>query len=300
MTRRCVVGLTWIVVAGGALLAGACGGGEPVPPIPDGCNPISLDSCYLPYPSAFYQVADGTTATGVRMQFPAGFLPNSDGVAFEPRRLMDADGASPATPIVVYFQAGVDVGNLPTLGHEERSVAADSPVVVVDETGERVAFFLELDANTDSHSPADQQALIIRPLRRLKPATHYLVAIRAGVNDASGLPLAAPQPFRSLRDHVASGRAPVKALVDHYEQLFTTLAAAGVTREDLVLAWDFVTASDESITGPLLAMRDDALARVAAGGYGYTIDEVKDHPDARLLRQVTGTFDVPWYLEGQG
>jgi hypothetical protein len=32
-----------------ASCAAACGS-EPVPEIPPGCNPISLDSCYLPYP----------------------------------------------------------------------------------------------------------------------------------------------------------------------------------------------------------------------------------------------------------
>jgi hypothetical protein len=284
-----------------ALLAtcAACGS-EPVPAIPPGCNPISLDSCYLPYPSAFYQVADPSTPTGVRMQWPAQFLPNSDGVPFDPRRLVDADGASPATPIVVYFKEGLDLTGLPTVTAMEESVAAAGKIVLVDDAGTRVPFFVELDHNSVGDDRVDQQALIIRPLYRLAPATRYVVAVRGDVKNQAGLPLQAPEPFRTLRDQRSTGRAEVKALADHYEQVFTILAGVGVARGEIVLAWDFVTASEESITRPLLSMRDDALARVAAGGYGYTIDQVKENPDPRLLRQVHGTFDAPWYIEGEG
>jgi hypothetical protein len=279
--------------------AGAACGSEPVPEIPAGCNPISLDSCNLPYPSAFYQVADATSPTGVRTQFPAGFLPNSDGVPFDPRRLADADGASPATPIVVYFKEGIGVTNLPTLDRMDESVASTSRIVLTDAAGTRVPFFVELDVNSvdDDH---DQQALIIRPLYRLEPATRYVVAVRGDVTNRAGLPLQAPQPFRTLRDRGSTSRAEVKALKDHYEEVFTILAGVGVARAEIVLAWDFVTASDESITAGLLALRADALARVAAGGYGYTIDEVRENPDTLLMRQVIGTFEVPWYLEGEG
>ncbi|MBI5480933.1 MAG: hypothetical protein HY906_18890 [Deltaproteobacteria bacterium] len=288
-----------VILAVSAVLGAACSS-EPVPAIPPGCNPISLDSCYLPYPSAFYQVADPSTPTGVRMQWPAQFLPDSDGVPFDPRRLVDADGASPAAPIVVFFKEGIDLAGLPTIHAMEESVAATSKVVLVDEAGTRVPFFVELDANSVGDAVADQRALVIRPLHRLEPATRYVVAIRGDVRNQAGGALLAPQPFRTLRDQRSTGRTAVKALVDHYEQVFAILAGVGVGRGEIVLAWDFVTASEESITAPLLAMRDDALARVAAGGYGYTIDAVKENPDARLLRQVTGTFEAPWYLEGTG
>lgn len=291
----------WTLVLAAVLaVAGAACGSEPVPEIPAGCNPISLDSCYLPYPSAFYQVADSSTPTGVRMRWPAQFLPNSDGVPFDPRRLVDADGASPATPILVYFAQGIDLAGLPTYSAMAESVAPGSRVVLVDEAGVRVPFFVELDSNAVVGDAVDQQALVIRPLHRLAPATRYVVAVRGDVRDRAGQPLQAPEPFRTLRDRRATGRAEVKALAGHYEEVFALLAGVGVARDEIVLAWDFVTASEESITGPLLTMRDDALARIAAGGYGYTIDEVKENPDPRLLRQLYGTFDVPWYLEGEG
>jgi hypothetical protein len=281
-------------------LVGGCGASEPVPAIPPGCNAISLDSCTLPYPSGAYLAADATTRTGARVRLPAGFLPDRDGVPFAAPRLGALDGFSPAGPILLYFKDGVDPAALPGLTRMADSVAPASAITLWrHDTGARVPFFAELDANTLAGQATDHQALYVRPLARLAPGTRYIVAVR-GLADAAGRPLAAPQPFRALRDRQATRRSEVLALAPRYEEIFAFLAAQGLARGELVLAFDFVTASEEAITGPLLAMRDDALARTGAGGYGYAVTAVDENPAAELLRRVEGTFEVPWYLTGSG
>jgi hypothetical protein len=288
----------WVGSACLLCLVAACSGADPVPPITAGCNPISLDSCTLPYPSSFYLTPDATTRTGVRLSFPAGFLPDRDGRPFLPPGALD--GASPAGPILVYFKDGVLADDLPGLHRMADSLADAAPIVLLRaDTGERVPYFAELDANTWPGQAGDHQALYVRPLARLAPGTRYVVAVR-GLRNAAGVPLAAPMPFRALRDRLATQRPEVTALAARYEGIFDLLAGAGYPRGDLILAWDFVTASDEVITGPLAAMRDDALARLDAGGYGYAITSVAEQPAPELLRRVQGTFDVPWYLDGTG
>ncbi|MBI5482751.1 MAG: hypothetical protein HY906_28105 [Deltaproteobacteria bacterium] len=296
--RRRQAAVAVVAVTLGAACA-SCGSGDPVPVVPPGCNPISLDSCYLPYPSSFYQQADPGTVTGVRMSWPAAFLPDVDGVLFDPGRLADLDGASPATPIVVYFKDGIDVSGLPTLHTMADSADASARLVVLDAvSGARVPYFVELDANTIP-GPTDRQALLVRPLHRLAPATRHVVAFFGDLKDGAGAPLQAPLPFRALRDGLKTSRAEVVALQPRYEEIFGLLQTAGVPREQLILAWDFVTASDAAVTGPLVSMRDDALRRFDEGGYGYTATEVNENHDPHILRQVIGTFEVPWYLDSQ-
>ena len=57
------------------------------------------------------------------------------------------------------------------------------------------------------------------------------------------------------------------------EEIFTTLAAAGVARDDLYLAWDFTVASERNLTERLLLMRDDALRAARHGARpAFTVD----------------------------
>ena len=67
----------------------------------------------------------------------------------------------------------------------------------------------------------------------------------------------------------------------HMEDLFTTLAAAGIARDDLYLAWDFTVASERNLTERLLFIRDDALRAPRLGGAGV-------HRHARSRTNVDG------------
>ena len=278
------------VLAGGV----ACGvlgcAASPPPDTVPGCNPILGDDCLTPFPSAFFEANDPTTATGVRVAIPDAVLPMPRSAPLTGARFALHDGMSPSTPFIVYFKAGVDAMQLPTLATLDASVQPDSPVQVIDfTTGARVPVMAELDANA---LPGQRQALIIRPMVRLAPATRYVIAL-VGLHDAAGKPLA-PAPFVALRDHTPLSDS-LEPVALHYDEIFASLDAAGVARGQLTLAWDVITASDADLTGHLVAMRDQALGMV--GALTWTITKATDTPaDPHRLREVIGTFQVPSFL----
>ena len=280
--------LSLVVVA---LLAGCSSSPSAPPEVPDGCNPLVGDDCMSPFPSSFVESPDSTTTTGWRVSIAASSLPVShSGVMLDPSRLDLHDGISPSTPFVVYFEKGVDPSDLPTLDAIDQSVMATSSVQIIDyATGDRVPLFAELDANAPEGT---RQALLIRPMARLAPNTRYIVAL-IGLHDASGK-LLDPAPFAALRDKGALNKQ-LAAVKSTYEDIFTTLDAAGITRKSLTLAWDVYTASDADVTGHLVAMRDQALTMV--GSLTWTITSNKTAVgDPNHLTEIAGTFDVPSFL----
>jgi hypothetical protein len=270
-----------------------CASAPPDPPA--GCNPLVGDDCMSPFPSSFYEVADTSTATGVRVSIAPGVLPVSkSSVPFSPDPLNLRDGFSPATPFVVYFAAGVDGSRLPGDGDLAASVTPQSTVQLIElATGQRLPVMAELDAGAVP-SVGDRQALIVRPMVRLKNGTRYLIAL-VGLTDASGHDVT-PAPFRALRDRGALSKS-LQPLAARTEEILAALAAAGVPRSSVTLAWDVVTASDAQATSNLVKMRDRAFELVSAGKLGYAVTAVNDTPmHPHLWRELTGTFQVPSFL----
>ncbi|HZS39398.1 MAG TPA: hypothetical protein VFF06_21345 [Polyangia bacterium] len=273
------------------LLVGCNSGSPPPPEAAPGCNPIVGDDCLTPYPSTFHEADDSTTATGVRVALGPMALPVSNmGTVLKPDRLNQKDGFSPAMPLLVYFKAGVDATQLPTVDMLDQSVMPTSAVQILNySTGERVPVMAELDSNA---AAGDRQALLIHPMVRLAPATRYVIAL-VGLRDASGKPIA-PAPFVALRDRTTLSKS-LQPLAARFEEIFAALDKAGVKRASLSTAWDVVTASDATATGHLTAMRDTALGMV--GSLNYTITGMTDTPnDAHLLREILIDFDVPSFL----
>jgi hypothetical protein len=109
----------------------------------------------------------------------------------------------------------------------------DSPIVVVDtKTGRRWPLWAELDMN----SPPDNRALIVRPATNFLEGRRYVVAVRRLV-DATGTPLPASAAFAAYRDGVCTTDPTFESRRAHMEDVFKTLARAGVERGDLQLAW---------------------------------------------------------------
>jgi hypothetical protein len=302
----------------GAALGLALGGCSDAPPDTDQMMPMPIDdganpdvrcqpiaqtgsrsdaTCALPFPSSYYLKTDPSTHTGFRINFPAGLLPrNAHGVDFNPQRLNLLDGFSPATQIVADLGARVDPSQLaPVDGDPQPSLTAAAPVQLVRyDTGQRVPVFAEVDANVAGDS-GDAQALIIRPLVRLDPGARYVVALR-DLKDTAGKPIVV-KPFRALAEQSYAPTSRLVAEQARYTEIFALLDRLGVPRQNLTLAWDFVTASDERIQSNLLHMRDGALTRVDADKLGFTVTKVSEPTDQPLvLRIVEGTFSVPSFL----
>jgi hypothetical protein len=276
-----------------ALFVVGCSAPPPPEAMP-GCNPIIGDDCLTPFPSSFHETDDASTATGVRMNIAANALPQqADGSVIKPDRLNQKDGVSPATPFIVYFKAGVSAASLPTPATLAQSVTATSAVQVIKfSDGTRVPVMAELDVNADVPA-GDRQALIIRPMTRLQPATRYIIAL-VGLKDAAGKPLL-PAPFKALRDGTALSKS-LMPLASRYGEIFAALKTAGVDRSALTLAWDVTTASDETATSHLTGMVANALALADGGMLGYTITSSTDNPAPNVLRQILATVKTPQYL----
>jgi hypothetical protein len=290
------------LVASMLFLLGGCGSedGEEEAVGETYCNPISLDHCMLPWPSSFYLKKDSSTKTGYRVSYPEEAMPkDKEGEPVSPERHNLTDGYSVGSQILAYFKSGVSSVGLPGQDDLASSVTTKSPIWVMDyTTGDKVPLFAELDAN--AQPGVDVPGLIIRPQMPLKYNSRYVVAIRTGLKDSEGQALQPPDPFRRLRDGLSTGSPTLEAERGRIEEVLTFLEKHGVARQDVVLAWDFHTASREAVTGNLIGMLDQALAKLPADGPAFSNIKSEDFPpgtDPYLLRKIQGEFEVPSFLE---
>jgi hypothetical protein len=246
----------------------ACNGSPP----PQGakCDPFDLSLCMQPFPNDYFTVADGSTATGRRLNFQADAMPqNKNGVPIDPTDFNRADGFSPGSAISVKIpevetQAAFDNTGFVPLDDLQQFDDPDQPAVVIDaDTGERQPIFAELDANPNHYQPGDTADvnLIIRPTVNFLEGHRYIVALR-NIRDGANNAVDAPMAFRVYRDNIATTDADVEARRPHMEDLLSTLADDGIQRSGLYLAWDFTVASEHSLAGRALAIRDDALEQL--------------------------------------
>jgi hypothetical protein len=262
------------------------------------CDSINT-ACLLPLPNDHFTVADATTPTGRRLALVAESLPeNILGAHIDPTDQNRGDGWSPGSPMLVQF-AGLDAArsNLPGLADARPSLDGDSPIVLLDTTtGERHPFWAELDTLADGVDPT---LLMLHPGRNFLDGHRIVVAMRNLV-DAAGQPIAGSPQFVAYRDRLRTTDAQFEARRPAMERIFADLAAAGIGRDDLQLAWDFTIASTESLTGRMIAIRDDAFAVLGDAAPVFTVDTVTENPNEFARRRVEGTFETPVYVTENG
>jgi hypothetical protein len=207
-----------------------------------------------------------------------------------------ADGCPPVGPILIHF--GVDILPSQLTGQNDIPYSLDpsNPIALFDwDSGAPVIFMSEMDENRKANYP-NRYALIIRPLDAMQPAHRHIVVLTKALQDANGNPLQSPPAFAALRDGVLTDNAEIEGVRPHYEELFTFLAEQGIPRDSLLLAWDFMVASEDFLLGSILSMRTTTLQEVLGTGLAYTIDSVQQDPNENIARIVEGNFLVPTYL----
>ncbi len=265
------------------------------------CNPLGGNGCITPWPSNLYTVEDSTTVTGIRIDVPDGALPtNADGYAIDPVGLNTFDGWSTAAPMIYSYDEGIDGSNLIPNTRYEDSVKDISPTTLINmATGERVVHFAELDIR--EKEKFGRQALYLRPSVRLQPNTRYAVAIRKSLKARDGTEIKIADGFAALLSGKSTKHERLEAHRAAYDEVLTAVEAAGIPRDDLIVAWDFTTGSDENIRRELLAARDRTLADTGVDGanLSYVLDS--DEPNLNdEFRRVKGTFTVPLFLSHDG
>ena len=263
------------------------------------CDVLVPDRCLLPFPNDHFTVDDPDTQTGRRVELSKASLPvNSSGDRIDPTEWNRNDGFSPGSAILVSLP-GVDLeaSGAPSIDKIGESLLVGSPIVIVDaDTGERHPLWAEMDANAKSDA---ERTLILRPAVNFREGHRYVVGFR-GMVDASGKMIEPSPAFAAYRDELTTTDASFEARRPGMESAFATLGDAGVGRADLQLAWDFTVASADNLAGRMLHMRDDAFKSLGDEAPAFTVDEIVESPNDRVMREVLGTFQVPSYLEGDG
>jgi hypothetical protein len=259
------------------------------------CDPLDPNHCAMPFPSTYFMSEDHSSSTGWRISMGETTLPaDIDGKQSAPTYWNERDGWSIYSPALALFP-GVSLEGV--IGHQnlEAYAAPDAKTVIINaETGERLAHFVELDM---THENVDKRVLMLRPVEPMEYGKRYIVGIR-GLVRSSGEDVEASEPFQALRDGSPSADPRVEERRERFNsELFPLLEADGFDRGELQLAWDFVTASKDSVTKRGLWMRDDALERIGEEGPSYTVDAVIDDPEGTMARLIHGTMTVPLYAE---
>ena len=286
-------------------------------PTPDAnrCDFLDTSVCLQPFPNNLYLEKDAETETGYRVNFdPKSMLSNAAGIGIDPTDFNRNDGFSPGQAITLHIpgldtQAAFGRSKIVSLKKPQRYDNKAQAVVVFDaKTGERHPIFAEVDANAAEN--ADRN-LIIRPLRNWEEDTRYIVALRR-LKTESGKKIKPPKAFKVYRDRLKTKQNAIETRRGYFEKrIFKPIKKSGtVHRPGLYMAWDFSTASADSLAGRVLAMRDDAFARlgdtnlsdgvIQGSSPDFTITEVNENPEPGMLREVKGTVEVPCYLDENG
>ena len=312
--RSAAVALTAAVALGSSLVAptGQSGASGPTPPASvdwgasvagaPACDPLGGSTCMAPFPSDYYTVVDPSMPSGRHVVIPEDAMPaNAAGTHISPTAYSRNDGFSPGSTIVVHA-TGIDLAasGIPGVGEVGRSLDHGAGVVLVDETsGRRLAYWGELDARDTDPST---QLLMIHPAADL-PEGHRIAVALAGVKNASGAQVPPPPAFAAVLRHGPPPPGVTASFLDHERAVVSYLSSLGVHSGTLTAAWDFTVASTKNITGDALAMRDTAMRELGDRAPVYTVTNVTDFTpdeDPSDARQVTGTFEVPSFLDKPG
>jgi len=289
------------------LLSAACSGGdnkgtdsgtaEDGPVERADCDPTAPTLCGTPFPSTFYMKEDTTSPTGWRIDMGDETLPmDIDGRQPLPTYWNEKDGWAVSTPMIAHLP-DVSVDGLPAHDAIADSLGADSPLVVIDvDTGERVAVWAEKDISLED---SDRSVLLIHAAAPFEYGHRYVVGLR-NIVDITGAPFEPSPGMAALIEGGDSGDATVDGQLElrrgvYEDVVFPALEAEGVDRSDLVLAWDFVVASKEGITGRAVSIRDQALAWIPEGGPEYVIHELEEDPNESTAWRVKGEITVPLF-----
>ena len=247
----------------------------------------------LPWPNDSLTKRDRSTDTGRRLNLPVAAMPrNKDGVPIDPSDMNRADGFSPGSMMIVKVPgldnpAALQRTRVPSLSNLARSLSRRSPVVVFNaRTGKRHPVWAELDSNATTDA---NRMLLIRPAKNFTEGQRYVVVLR-NLKDANG---------KKIKSRHSGKRAFKREL-----------RRAGIKRRGQIYrVWSFTVASERSLAGRALHIRDDAFKslgdsnlrdlKVAGKAPAFKITTVTNPTpteDNLIARRVDGTMTVPCYL----
>ncbi len=266
------------------------------------CDLLQPAYCTFPWPSSRFLRPDPSTPTGLRLNFGPTSLPEGSIGHVRPDKYNRLDGFALHLHALFHFP-GLSLSNLPRLDDFESldasATLASNSLVIEADSGQLVPHFAEHDERTRLFNETANEPIVLptylRGMRALKPATRYIVVLRNLVGE-DGEPIEAEPAFAALRDGTPTDSEALEARRPDFEDLFATLDGLGIERQEITLAWDFTTGSDEHRLGSVIQMRDEALAAVEDEGFGVQIGQCKADEQARAL--LANPEDCPGVLDG--
>lgn len=267
--------VSWVVAAALATVLAGCVGPDPLgglassrndapPPAATTCGADSY-SCILPFPSDRWQIADPTTATGVRLEVPPNAVDPAVLAKLGPRdevreALLGADGFSPLTPVVFQLPEALAPSSIPADG-------GDLVAVWDVTTGARVPIRAEV-----SQFRADERGahniVLAWPRTKFEYGHQIFGRVGRGVVDAAGGAATASPSLES-----ASAATREAAVVD-----------TAADWPDYLSATSFVVRTEQSIVADV-----DRLAGILRS---------EDHP-VRYLKVLPSLLGGAAVVEGQ-
>lgn len=269
------------------------------PPTGPGCDRLDDAACLLPFPNDAFR-------SGGKVVLRTSQMPRTaKGKAIDAAGWKGLDGFSPGSVVLTKVPGLETDGALKQTGAVSLSDlskyrARNAPVLVLDATtGRRWPIWAELDNN----AKLGRRLLEIHPAKNFLEGHRYVVVLRS-LKRADGNAIRAGRRFAVLRGAKAPGA--------RYLRIFKDIKKAGVRRDaSLFLTWDFTVASQRSLSGRALAMRnatfeglgDTNLADgvVAGRAPAFTLQTKSLDGDlakfaGRYAQVLEGTVTVPCYL----
>jgi hypothetical protein len=245
--------------------------------------------CLLPWPNNAF-TEESNSATGLKLDITSAETPaNTSGVHIDPSSQDQGDGFSPGSVIMTYIpDLSLANSGIVESTDIEGSLVTRSPIVIVNmKTGAHVPYFAELDAQNPN--PASQ-LLLIHPAYALREGQRYAVVLRDLKNTNDGVIAPASSTVAALH-----GTLKPAARGAYIKNLITVQLHSLLGRTTPYAAWDFTVASELSIAGPALTMRDQAYKTLKANAAPpFTVSSVTTSGG---VRTVQGTFQVPLFLQ---
>ncbi len=267
-----------------------------------GCDSLNDGHCMMPFPSMAFMVPNTARETGFELTFGSETLPKNRVDAYiDPTPYGRLDGFGLQAPAIAVFP-NIDSSAFPNeynVGASMEASAAIGLFEIAGTTATRVPYWVDHDLQTDDPT---KRSIIVHPAVILKSNTRYAVAFRNLV-DTNGAAIAAGTQFQKVLSGDTAADPNLFYRQARFDELFDILGTAGFAKDDLVLAWDWVTSSDAARTGMMLHMRDDALELAGALGPELTVTNVEEFTvaeNADTALRITGTFTVPNYIVQDG
>jgi len=261
------------------------------------CDPLVPEVCYLPWPNNFFARDDASTPTGKKAAISIDTFPKDrQGTPVVPTEWNTMDGFSASGTIMTHFPGDLNIDDLPHHWDMARSTLSDCPTLILEaDTKKIVPHWAEIDMTTEN---ATRRAFLLQPGSRLNDNTRYIIAVR-NLKDTSGQMVAPSYAFSALRDNIPTDNYDIEGRRQVYDSIFRTLESIGWARNQLQIAWEFTTASKQSVSGRLVYARDDAFARIGRGGPSYSITNITDNYNGNIFRVIEGRFTVPLYMDSR-